>query len=168
MEIFVYSIILLILLLSYFFAKCRNVKSELVQCVEAGPIDGVDAAELKRRSYKDRQVVLRDNNGQELSHDKYVRLIIKGDCMTPRNIKNGDMVIAEKVEEARRNAIRQELQANAIIWLHIEDTGMDKIRVFKEWDGNDMVTCYYKNGVERESSSHHSIDQIRGIVRYKM
>lgn len=168
MEIFVYAIILIILLLSYFYAKRRNVKSELVQCVEAGPIDGVDAAELKRRSYKDRQVVLRDNNGQELSHDKFVSLIVKGDCMAPRNINNGDMVIAEKVEEARRNAIRQELQTDNIVWLHIEDTGMDKIRIFKEWAGNEMVTYYYRNGVEHESSSHHSIDQIRGIVRYKM
>jgi hypothetical protein len=168
MEIFVYSIILLILLLSYFYAKRRNVKSEFVQCVEAGPIDGVDAAELKRRSYKDRQVVLRDYNGQELSHDKFVRLIIKGNCMEPRNIKDGDMVIAEKVEETRIDAIRQVLQTNNIVWLHIEDTGMDKIRIFKEWAGDEMVTCYYRNGVERESSSHHKIDQIRGIVRYKM
>lgn len=168
MEIIFYFIILVALLLSYFYAKRSNVKCDFVQCVEAGPIDGVGSAELKRRSFKDRQIVLRDQNGHELSHDRYVRLLVKGSCMSPRNINDGDVVIAEKVDEERRRTIRDELRVNNILWLHIEDTGMDKIRILRGWHNDEMITYYYRNGEEHESSSHHSISQIRGIVRYKM
>ena len=168
MELFIYVSILAALLVSYYFAKQKNTKSEFVQCVEAGPVEGIDSRELAQRSYYDRQVVIRDSRGQELNPGKYSRLLVKGSCMTPRKIYDGDTIVAEKIDETRRNTIQKELLPDNIVWLHISDTGMDKIRVFQEWKGDEMVTYYYKNGIKHPSSSNHSIDQLRGIVRYKM
>lgn len=168
MELLVYALILAMLLLSYYFAKQKNTKREFVQCVEAGPVEGIDSNDLAQRSYFDRQIVIRDERGQELNHDNYSRLIVKGACMTERKIYDGDTIIAEIIDNSRRDYIKKELQPDNIVWLHIEDTGMDKIRVFQEWKGDDMITYYYKNGVKHPSSSNHNIEQIRGIVRYKI
>lgn len=168
MELSIYAIVLVLLLISYYFSKQKNTKSELVQCVEAGPVEGVDSQVLAKRSYMDRRVVIRDENGQELSNDRFVRLLVKGACMSERKIYDGDIVVAEKVVDSRKESIKNDLQPNTIVWLHIEETRMDKIRIFQEWKGDDMVTYYYKNGKKHPSSSYHNVSQVRGIVRYKL
>lgn len=168
MELIVYAVILVVLLVSYYFSKQKNTKSEFIQCVEAGPLEGVDANELARRCYTDRQIVLRDEHGVELSHEKYSRLLVKGSCMTARKIFDGDTVIAEKIDNIQGESLKKILHPDEIVWLHIADTGMDKIRVFQEWNGDKMVTYYFKNGKKHPSSSVHDIDQLRGVVRYKM
>lgn len=168
MNIILYAAILIVLLTLYYLAKMNNAERDFIQCVEAGPTTEVDAAELQRRSYYDRRIVIRGQNGEELPRDRYVRLLVKGICMTKRGVNNGDIIVAEKIEQEQIANNRQRLQPNDIVWLHIDDTQMDKIRVFKKWEGDKMVTFYYENGQERRSSSNHSINQIKGVVRFKM
>ena len=168
MNIILYAAILIVLLILYYLAKVNNAEKEFIQCVEAGPTKEVDAAELRRRSYYDRRIVIRGLNGEELPRDRYVRLLVKGICMTKRGVNNGDIIVAEKIEQEQIVNNRQCLQPTDIVWLHIDDTQMDKIRIFERWEGDQMVTFYYENGQERRSSTNHNISQIKGIVRFKM
>ncbi|MBO5156664.1 MAG: hypothetical protein J6C05_05970 [Prevotella sp.] len=168
MNIILFASILIILLTLYYLTKKSNAEKEFIQCVEAGPTREVDANELRRRSYYDRKAVIRGLNGEELSHERYARLLVKGYCMTERGINNGDIIVAEKVGQEQMAAIEQRLQPNNIVWLHIDDTEMDKIRIFKEWKDGEMITYYYVNGQERLSSSPHNINQIRGVVQFKV
>lgn len=168
MTLIIYTSILVILLVSYYFTKKSgsDEDKEFIQCVEAGPSNETTAADLVKRSYYAKKTVKRGVNGEILDENRFSRLLVKGNCMSPRNIKNGDMVIVEKMtQDEDFSAI---LKENIILWLYIEDTKMHKIRIFEGWDNGELKTYYYKNGVKHPSSEHHKTTQIRGVVRYKL
>lgn len=168
MNIILYTAILIVSFISYYLAKMSNTEKEFIQCVETGPTTEVDAAELQRRSYYDRRIVIRDPNGEKVPRDRYVRLLVKGIYMMNRGIYNDDIIVAEKIEQEQIANNRQYLQPNDIVWLYIDDTQMDMIRIFERWEGDELVTSYYENGQKRHSSLNHSINQIKGVVRFKM
>lgn len=166
MAVVIYAIVLVALLVGYYFSKKGTASKVYIQCVEAGPTSEVDAEELKRRSYYDRDVKIRGMQGEELSSAQYSRILVKGTCMTKKGILDGDMLVAETF--SKNTDFRKELKKGNIVWLHIEDTGMDKIRIFDGWENDEMKTFYYKNDVKHPSSTNHAVSQIRGIVRYKI
>lgn len=166
MAIIIYAIILVLLLVVYYYSKKGTTPEVFVQCVEAGPVAEVDAGELRSLSYYDKDTVIRGLNGEELCSSDYARLLVKGICMSERGIKDGDMLVAEKAK--RGQDFHQDLKSDNILWLHIEDTDMDKIRIFDCWEGEEMKTYYYKDGKKKPSSTKHKISQIKGIVRYKI
>lgn len=166
MAVVIYAIVLVALLVVYYFSKRRTVSKVFIQCVEAGPTSEVDAEELKRRSYYDKDTVIRGIKGEVLSSSTYKRILVKGTCMTPKEIYDGDMLVAETY--SANTDFHKELKKGDIVWLKIEDTGMDKIRIFDGWNGDEMKTFYYKNDKKHPSSSNHIISQIRGVVRYKI
>lgn len=170
MTIFLYGLILVVLLVLYYFVKKTDPKDlEYIQCVEAGPTAGTDAEDLRRRSYFDRPTIKRGLKGEVLGNN-YIRMLVKGNCMSERKICNGDLILVERMslKENKDIDFKTVIKHDNIIWLHIEDTGMDKIRIFENWEGDEMKTYYFCNGEKKSSSENHKISQIRGIVRYKI
>lgn len=168
MSLFLYIVILTVLLGLYYIIKRKFSDREYVQCVEAGPMTVVDAERLKKMSYYDRPVRLRDNNGHQLSHDRYARIVVNGDCMNERKIFNKDVLVAEKFSPSEPEAFKKSLKPDNIVWLYIKETGIDKIRVFERWEADEMVTYYFLNGEKKYSSKKHGMSQVKGIVRFKM
>lgn len=166
MAVVIYAIVLVTLLVGYYFSKKWTASKVFIQCVEAGPTSEVDAEELKRRSYYDKDIKICGMQGEELSSVRYSRILVKGTCMSKKGILDGDMLVAETFP--KNTDFRKELKKGNIVWLHIEDTGMDKIRVFDGWENDELKTFYYKNDVKHPSSVNHAVSQICGIVRYKI
>lgn len=166
MAVVIYAIVLVALLVVYYFSKKGTASQVFIQCVEAGPTSEVDAEELKRRSYYDKDTVIRGMQGEVLSSARYKRILVKGTCMTPKNINDGDLLVAETFSE--NTDFHRELRKGDIVWLKIEDTGMDKIRIFDGWNGDEMKTYYYKGDKKHPSSLYHHPSQICGVVRYKI
>ena len=82
MELLLYISILAGLLGLYYMLKTKSdTNQDYVQCVEAGPMDDVDAAFLKRKSFCDRHVVVRNEEGVVLDKNQYSRLVVNGNCM---------------------------------------------------------------------------------------
>lgn len=170
MAIFWYISLLTVLLVLYYLVKKKNGNSnrEYVQCVEAGPMDNVDAETLKRLSFYDRHAIIRDDKGAELSSDRYARIVVNGNCMNERDIFDGDQLVAEKISERNESHLKKILEKNNIVWLYIDETKINKIRVFDKWENGELKTYYFKNGGKHYSSLNHKASQVRGIVRYKM
>lgn len=169
MELFWYIMALSVLLGLYYWLKKNSGVSnrEYVQCVEAGPMGDVDAETLKKLSFYDRQIVVRDDNGKVLSNDRYARIVVNGNCMTERGIYNGNQLLAEKII-ADSTDLKVVLKKGNIIWLYIDETKIDKIRVFDKWENDELKTYYFKNGDKHYSSHNHKVSQVKGIVRYKI
>lgn len=169
MELFLYILILAVLLGLYYILKTKSeTNQDYVQCVEAGPMDDVDASFLKRKSFCDRHVVVRNEKGVVLDRNQYSRLVVNGNCMNKRKIYHGDQIIAEKVSANDAMSLKRILQKDNIVWLYIDETGIDKIRIFDQWEGDEMKTYYFKNGGICYSSHNHRVSQVKGIVRYKI
>ena len=169
MELLWYIMALSVLLGLYYWLKKKSAAAnrEYVQCVEAGPMDEVDAETLKKLSFYDRQIVVRDDNGKVLGNDRYARIVVNGDCMTERGIYNGNQLLAEKIIADSTN-LQNVLKKDNIVWLYIDETKIDKIRVFDAWENDEMKTYYFKNGNKHYSSHNHKPSQVKGIVRYKI
>ena len=169
MELLWYIMALSLLLGLYYWLKKKSgaTNREYVQCVEAGSMGDVDAETLKKLSFYDRQVIIRDDNGNVLGNDRYARIVVNGNCMNERGIYNGDQLLAEKIN-ADNTDLKAVLKKDNIVWLYIDQTKIDKIRVFDDWVNDEMKTYYFKNGNKHYSSHNHKASQVRGIVRYKI
>lgn len=164
MSAIVFSVVMALLLTGYYISKRKRTSRVFIQCVEAGPTSISNAEELRRKSFYDKDTVMRGLNGEILSSTRYARILVNGTCMRERNIHDGDILIAELFDAEKD--LCHELKSGEIVWLHIEDSGIDKIRVFDGWDGDELKTYYYKDGMKHPSSSNHLKSQVRGIVRY--
>ena len=167
MSLILYTFILVILLVGFYLLKRKSHNQDFIQCVEAGPLKEVDASALSGMSYYDRPLVIRDEKGNVLDRSTYARLVVNGSCMSERGINDKDIIIAERVPQDV-GIMKAELKPDSIVWLHINETGKDKIRVFEKWKDDSLVTYYFSNGQKKYSSNSHKPSQLCGIVKYKL
>lgn len=140
---------------------------EYVTCVEAGPMTGVTAEDLRRKSfYATRMVLLKD--GKEVPTQNMIRIVVNGDCMQPRNIIDGTQLYVEKI--AKGSDVRNTIQPGDLLLLYLPDIKMYKIREFKGFTAEGaMQTLYYDaNGTEQLSSIPHKLDTLVGVVKYRI
>ena len=166
MTIIIYAILLAVALFLYYKVRNSNVEREYVQCVEAGGLEDVTAQDLKRRSYYDRKPFMKTRVGKMVDGEKYARLTVKGSCMSERGINEGDVIVAEKI--STEDNLLDAIKPNDIVWLYVKDTDLNKIRVFDKWEDGELITYYYKHGKKCQSRLHHKVDQVKGVVRYKV
>ena len=161
-----YFIILFVLALG-FYAFCNlKLRKDHVIGVEAGTTKGVTADELGRLSYYRKHKIVKTRHGEIINPNSIIRIVVEGNCMKPLNINSGDEMIAIKIDKKR--PLAEQIKTNDVLLIHLEDTGINKIRAFNKFEGKDLVTFWYEeDGKEHLSSKKHSPKSILGIVRYK-
>lgn len=173
----VFAIILLFALSLYAYAnynkrkqikQCVNKKNDFFICVEAGDTPEVSAEELEKKSFYDTQKSYIDENGIEIDMSDMQCLVVNNNCMRKRNIKNGDRLLAQKIDIFR--SVYEQINVNDILWINIADTGKNKIRVLESINKDGYLTTFYydDNGEKKYSSRPHAISSVRGIVRFNL
>ena len=167
MEIVYFVLILSVLLAAYYISNNRLKRLEYVRCVEAGPTAKVSASDLRRLSFEDNYLDLKDPDGNVLSRDGMIRVIVNGDCMHCRRIVNGTQLLVEPVDKSR--SLKEQVKQGSILMIHIPDTDVDKIRELDYMDDKYVYTFYYNpDGTKHHSSRPHSLDTVVGVVRYRI
>ena len=162
-----YFIIFFIVALA-FYAYCNlKLRKDYVMGVEAGTTKGVSAEELKRISFSTKHKIVKDRKGNIIDPDSIIRIYVDGNCMKPLNINNGDQLIAIRIDKSR--ALKTQIKENDVLLIHLKDSGINKIRAFEKFDGDELKTFWYEeNGNKHPSSKNHSPESILGIVKYKV
>lgn len=161
-----YYIVTFVLVLS-FYAYCNlKLRKDYVMGVEAGTTKGVTADDLKRASFYIRHKVVKDRQGDVIPSDSIIRIVVEGNCMRPLNINNGDRMIVIKIDKKRR--FEDQINKNDVLLIHLKDKGINKIRAFEEFEGQNLKTFWYEdNGDIHRSSRVHTRESVLGVVKYK-
>lgn len=164
MAIIIFSILFVLVLAAYaFMSLCVN--RTFVQCVEAGPTNNITAKELNKKSLYLKNKRMVDGSGHTLVPEDYFRVVVNGNCLAPKKIVDKDILIVKKYRESDKDC----LTSGKVVLLHLQDTGVFKIREIVSVDGDKIMTRYYlNNGTPQESSKCHNISQLRGIVKFKL
>ena len=154
-----------LLIVGYFVGQ--SLSKEYVLCVEAGPMTGVSAEELRRKSFYATRADLQDH-GKTVSTRNMIRIVVNGDCMKPRNITEGTQLYVEKI--AKDSDIKGKIAKGDILMLYLSDTKKYKIREFKEFTPEGALDTFYYNpdGSEHPSSRPHHRGTLVGVVKYRI
>lgn len=163
METVWFILIFMVVASLYGFLCYKRGNAETVIAVEAGSTGKVSPKWINSKSFKTPRCQYKIN-GEIIDSSLYMRLVVEGNCMMPRGIANGDQLLALKVSNAEE--VKKELQHDCIVLIYLEDINLYKIRVFDKLEGDNLVTYYYDNGKRKNSSKPHSINSIKGIVKY--
>lgn len=167
MEIVYFVLILTILLVAYYISNNRLKRLEYVRCVEAGPTAKVSASDLRRLSFEDNYLDLKDSDGNDMSREGLIRVIVNGDCMYSRRIVNGTQLLVEPIDKNR--SLKEQVKQGSILMIHIPDTDVDKIRELDHMDDKYVYTFYYNpDGTRHLSSRPHSVSTVVGVVKYRI
>ena len=173
MTSFIVLIILVVLLSLYYVGnrkrlKEQGVQQEFVQSVEAGSLDKVSAEQQRAESFYAPKRKLYKKDGTEIDLTSLIRIVSNGDCMFRRNIVKGTQLYVRAIQ--RGKAKRENLKVGDILLIQLPDTGVYKIREFeKSNDDNTLITFYYNtDGSHHNSSKPHSIEDVVGVVKYRI
>lgn len=167
METVYFLIILLAVVVIYAYFNIISGKQEFVQCVEAGPTLAINAKRLKELSFYDRHRTIQKTDGQEIDTSGMIRIVVKGNCMRPKNIESGAQLLVKKISE--KESICNQIKKGDILLIYLSDNDIYKIRVFDRYEGEDLVTYRYDdNGRRQDSSRNHKESSIIGIVKYRL
>lgn len=172
-----FTLIMFLALLLYAYAnynkrqqikRNRERNTDFFICVEAGGTPEISAEELKEKSFYDTQKCYIDEDGREIDMSGMQCLVVNNNCMNKRNIKNGDRLLAQKIDLFK--PISNQIKPNDILWINIPDNGKNKIRILESINDNGFLITYYydSNGEKVYSSRPHSISSVRGIVRFNL
>lgn len=140
-------------------------QTEYVMCVEAGPTASTTAQALMDASYNIRRIPLRDVTGKVINDDTTMRVKVKGECLVPCGINNGDELIVERIDSTK--PLKEQIKRGDVLLIHIDDNGINKLRVFDEYTNDGKLRTYrYENGIRKDSTKPHSEESVVGKVRY--
>lgn len=167
-------LLILVALLSLYYVGNRmkgweqNNQQEYVQSVEAGSLEKVTAEKQRTESFYAPKRKLYDKDGTEIDTTGLIRIISNGNCMFRRNIVKGTQLYVLAIQ--RGKAKKENLKAGDILLIQLPDTGVFKIREFeKSNDDNTLKTFYYnKDGSPHNSSNPHHIEDVIGVVKYRI
>lgn len=162
---FAFVFIMILLLVGYAFGKYFT--SEYVTCVEAGPINSVSADALRRKSfYAPRADLIA--GGVTRSEKNLIRVVVSGNCMEKRHIKEGTQLYVEPIKKDAD--VRSILQKGDILMLYLSDSGKYKIREFDSFTDDGAMRTYYYNpdGSVHESGQPHQRSSLIGVVKYRV
>lgn len=167
------AIISLIIIASLYSWVSREVRRrengyDDVKAVEAGPSGDASAKALNSMSRKERAFEIQLQPGRTVSTSDYLRILVVGNCMKPRNILDGEEWLVEPVDHQRIKP--SDLKAKSVLLINIPDKGILKIREFEGLTENgDLKTLWYRpDGTPSYSSRPHSWENVKGIVRYSI
>ena len=100
----IYLIIVFIFVLSiYAYFNITTRKQDFVQCVETGPTSQTSAINLNSNSFYDKHRTVKKKNGEIVDTSKMIRIIVKGNCMKPKQIESGSQLLVIKLDSQRSN-----------------------------------------------------------------
>ena len=173
MTSFIVLIILVVLLSLYYVGNRKRVREqceqqEFVQSVEAGSLDKVSVEQQRAESFYAPKRKLYKKDGTEIDLTGLIRIVSNGDCMFRRNIVKGTQLYVRAVQ--RGKAQKENLKEGDILLIQLPDTGVYKIREFeKSNDDNTLKTFYYNtDGSHHNSSNPHRIEDVVGVVKYRI
>lgn len=158
-------VVMSLLIVGYFVGL--SLSKEYVICVEAGPMTGVTAEQLRRKSFYATRTNLQ-KDGKTVSTRDMIRIVVNGDCMKPRNIVEGTQLYVEKI--AKDADVKDKISEGDILMLYLPDLKKYKIREFKEFTSKGEMSTFYYNpdGSIHKSSQPHNRDKLIGVVRYRV
>jgi len=165
METVYIAIFFIVLCSLYITTSFYNKNRDKVIFVETGSVANVDEAELKiKRSVPPK--IFRLPDGTYASSHKFIRIIVKGSCMSKKGICSGEEWLVEAVN--RHEKLENQIRPGNVLLIYLEDKGIYKIREFKSFTAREeLMTLYYdKDGLEHLSSKPHSVKSVVGIVKY--
>lgn len=166
MVVNVVAIVMLALLIGYYYFSYKRINSDYVQCVEAGGLKNVSESSQKNKSFRTRPLSFRVREShQKIDSSQYIRIIVKGWCMKPRGIEDGDQLLVESINP---NDAKGRLHAGDIVLLYVPEKRVYKIRELETIKDDELVTFYYKEGNKQYSSTNHKLSMVRGVVRFKI
>lgn len=154
-----------LLLTGYFVGQ--TLSKEYVICVEAGPVTGVTAEELRRKSFYAPRVDLVEN-GKVIPKEKLIRIVVNGDCMKPREIVEGTQLYVKRI--AKKANAKEVIRKGDILLLYLSDTKKYKIREFEGFTPTGALNTFYYNpdGSSHPSSQPHQRGTLVGVVKYRV
>lgn len=158
----VIGIIFITICVLYGWASFSYRKKDRIIEVEAGNTD--DGCRLMQ--YESSSKVVRLSSGKYINTHNYIRIVIHGNCMTPRNIFNGEEWLVEPVNPSRE--IESQLKIQDVLLLYIEDKNSYIIRELVDFDINGSLKTkrYNEDKSNHPSKRNHRIEQVKGVVRY--
>lgn len=163
------NFILLSLLIIGIYVFCNLILNrDRVLSVEAGDTGNVNPVELRKKSFYAPHRVFKDADGNVINTFDMIIVKVCGDCMCPRNIPNGSELLVKKIHSA--NSAHDIIKKDNILLIHLKDKDLYKIRIFDDFNGNNELKTYRfnKNGEKVDSSRPHRIEDVIGIVKYKV
>ena len=157
------GMVLAVICVLYGIASTRYARKDTVLGVEAGPLPGGDCALPEK---KEGSKVIRLTDGRYINTRDYIRIMVYGGCMRPRNILNGEEWLVERINKLK--PLEKQIRERDVLLIYVADKNLYKIREFKKFneDGS-LATFYYEdNGTEHPSSRPHTRESVCGVVRY--
>ena len=148
------------LILSYLiFGLIRNSVPE----VEAGPIANIAKTDFVNMGGKVRAAYSKIIGNRKVVYRNFV---VRGGCMEPRNIKDGDVISVRTFNKEQRKDVKAQLKEGQIVLIFLNNNEFHgyKMRIVKSLGEDAAITYYYENGVEKESSQPHFYKNIIGVV----
>lgn len=158
----IFAIILIALCILYGIAAKAYSKPDLVYETEAGSLSGTAGKNLDVLTEKAQTLKLPD--GRLIRTRDYIRIKVRGRCMAPRNILDGEEWLVEPV--STKKPLEKQIKPNDVLLLYIDDLKCFKIREFADFENGELKTGHYETGEFQFSSANHKPEQVMGIVKY--
>lgn len=162
MTTFIIGIIFVVICIFYGWASFSFRQKDHVIEVEAGNTD--DGCKLRQYDSSSKSVKL--SNGKYVNTRDFIRIIIHGNCMTPRNILNGEEWLVEPINP--NLDIKSQLKIKDVMLLYINEKNCYIIRELSSFDTDDSIKTlrYNEDKSVRHSKRNHTFEQVLGVVRY--
>lgn len=157
-----FALILIALCILYGIAAKAYSKPDLVYETEAGSLSCTSGRNLDVLTEKAQTLKLPD--GKLIRTRDYIRIKVRGNCMSPRNILDGEEWLVKPVNA--NQPLEKQIKPNDVLLLYINDLKCFKIREFTDFEGTELKTGHYETGKFQFSSANHKQEQVRGIVKY--
>lgn len=156
-----FAIIFFSLIIAYMIL---NLIMHRIPEVEAGPTEGLKSTGSKHisdnipPSYKKK-----DEKGDVSIHRNF---IVRGNCMSPKGIKDGSTVDIKVIKKSDRPRIKEKLEKDQIVLISLNDERFRgyKLRIIKDLRDTDALTYYYKGDQIEDSSRPHAYKDIIGVL----
>lgn len=162
METIIIGIIAASLCVLYGIASHLYAKKDKVIDVEAGPTSECHRVFLKEEAAPK---IIKLPNGKLVSSRNFVRIRIRGNCMEPRSIFNGEQWLVDRIDH--KKAVGETIKKGDVVLIYLKDKNLFKIREVENINSTNFLdTIRYNNGERIKSSKPHSYSDVIGIVKY--
>lgn len=167
-----YFILAFIIVLGFYAFSNSRLKKDFVIAGDALPSRNLSHDEIKEMSVYKKHKIFKDTEGNTINPNNMFRMVVLGDSMSGRGIKSGDEILVLKID--KNKPLEEQIRPGDLLCINLESAeGYKgyKLRVFKDFEGEDLLTDYYvecEYGQERIPARSYSKKSVIGIAKYKV
>lgn len=156
--------ILVAICVLYGIASHRYARKDILLGVEAGPLQEDGVCHFPKYEVSSKAIKLM--NGRYVNTRDYIRIVVHGNCMKPRNIQDGEEWLVEPLDKQKPPC--SQIKEKDVLLIYLKDEDLYKIREFEGFnaDGSLQTFYYESDGTKHSSSRPHAAETIQGVVRY--